>query len=111
MGSQTLRKLHLVFRESPDQDSLVFTSPDRAMEIDRLRRAIETSETWGEFRRRIGPEAHADLYGKDFYDPEDDSEDSGENALESSGDARCGRWCLGARREQDQAAAYCNDAR
>jgi hypothetical protein len=89
MGRQAVCKLHLVYRESPDQDSLVFTSPARAIEIDRLRRAIETSETWGEFRRRIGPEAHADLYGDDFYDPDpdDDSEDSGENALESSGDA------------------------
>jgi hypothetical protein len=65
-GSQTGRKLHLVYKESQDGDSLVFTSPDRAIEIDRLRRALETSETWGEFRQRIGPEAHAELFGEDF---------------------------------------------
>jgi hypothetical protein len=87
MGSQATRKLHLVFHESPDGDSLVFTSLDRAIEIDRLRRAIETSETWGEFRQRIGPEAHADLFGDDYYGPDDDPEDSDENPLESSSDA------------------------
>jgi hypothetical protein len=89
MGSQTERKLHLVYRESEDGISLIFTSPERAVEIDRLRRALETSETWGEFRRRIGPEAHAELFGEDFYDPDpdDDSEDIDENPLEASADA------------------------
>jgi hypothetical protein len=36
MGSQIGRKLHLVYRESEDGISLI-TSPERAMEIDRLR--------------------------------------------------------------------------
>ena len=89
MASQTERKLHLVFRETEDGISLIFTSPERAVEIDRLRRALETSETWGEFRRRIGPEAHAELFGEDFYDPDpdDDPEDSDEDPLKASADA------------------------
>lgn len=69
IGGQTGRKLHLVYKESPDGDSLVFPSLDRAIEIDRLRRAIQTSETWGESRRRIDPEAHAELFGGGFYNP------------------------------------------
>lgn len=89
VGSQTGRKLHLVYRESEDGISLIFTSPERAVEIDRLRRALETAETWGEFRRRIGPEAHAELFGEDFDASEfdDDSEDIDANPSGASADA------------------------
>jgi len=89
MGSQTGRKLHLVYKESPDGESIIITSRDRAIEIDRLRRAIETSETWGEFRQRIGPEAHEELFGEDFDDPDpdDDSEDNNTNTPGASPDA------------------------
>jgi hypothetical protein len=81
------RKPHLVFREAPHMDSLVFTSLDRAIEIDRLHRAIQTSETWGEFRKRVGPEEYAALY--DFYipEPDDDPEDIDESELEPADDA------------------------
>jgi hypothetical protein len=90
MGHHAVRQLHRAFRESPEQDSLVYTSLDRAIQIDRLRRAIETSETCGEFRQTIGSEAHADLFGDDFYspDPDNDSEDRNKNELEPSSGAR-----------------------
>jgi len=74
----------LVFREAPYGSSLVFTAPERAAEIDRLNRVIESSETWGEFRRKIGPEEYAKLYEDVFYKPEpdDDPEDIDEDQLE-----------------------------
>jgi hypothetical protein len=64
------------------------TTPQRAVEIDRLRRALETSETWGEFRR-IGPDAHAEMFGEDFDDTkvDDGSEDIDANPSGASADA------------------------
>jgi hypothetical protein len=60
--------------------SLVFTSLDRA---------ITSSKTWGEFRKKIGPEEYAALYQDRFYTPEpdDDPEDIDVDALEPSDDA------------------------
>jgi hypothetical protein len=54
--------------------SLVFTSPDRAIEIDYLRRAIESSKTWGEFRQRIGREEYVRLYKYVFFWPDEDDD-------------------------------------
>jgi hypothetical protein len=51
-------KPDLVFREVPFLSSLVFTSFDRAIEVDRLHRAIESSKTWGEFGQKIGPKEY-----------------------------------------------------
>jgi hypothetical protein len=80
---------HLVFRVAPHMDSLVFTSLDRAIEIDRLHRGIETSTTWGEFRKRIGPEEYAEFSRESFYtpQPDDDPEDIDESEREPSDDA------------------------
>jgi hypothetical protein len=64
--------------------TLIFTSIDRAIEIDRLQRAIETSVTWGEFRQRIGRREYAALFRDCFYipHPDDAPEDINEAALE-----------------------------
>ncbi len=70
--------------------SLVFTSLDRALEIDRLHRAIESSATWGEFRERIGAEEYGALFQNAFYTPGPDSpveKDTDEDEREPADDA------------------------
>ena len=64
----------LVFRRAPHMDALVFTSLDRALEIDRLHRAISQSATWGEFRKRIGREEYERLFEDQFEIPEPDTD-------------------------------------
>lgn len=82
------RKPDLVFREAPHMSSLVFTSLDRAVEVNRLHRAIESSETWGDFRRKIGPDEYARLYEGAFDppDPDEDPEEIDEDRLEPADD-------------------------
>jgi len=65
-------------------DALVFTSLERALEIDRLHRAISDSKTWGEFRTKIGSAEYARLFEDQFYrpQPDDDPEDINEDVLE-----------------------------
>src|SRR5271165_3429578 len=85
----TGRKPVLAFRKAPHTASLVFTSLKRAIENDRLHRGIESSKTWGEFRRAIGPEEYASLYEEVFYKPEpgEKPEDIPEDELEPEDDA------------------------
>ena len=86
----------LVYRQAPHADYLVFTSLDRAIEIDRLHRAIETSTIWGEFRKSIGPEEYASLYADYFEkpDPDEDPEDIDPDTLEPADDAPFDSECV-----------------
>jgi hypothetical protein len=61
----------LYFRQAPHDSYLVFASPDRALFIDQIHRAIEESCTWGEFRRRLPAGEYQKLYQDQFSsDPE-----------------------------------------
>ena|ERR1700688_146087 len=78
----------LVFREAPHDYYLVFTSLDRALEIDRLQRAL-ASATWGEFRRQIGAAEYARLFEEVFEKPppDTDAEELDKYELEPPDDA------------------------
>ena len=80
---------HLVFRTDPYFGRLVITSLARAVEIDRLQRAIEVSVTWGEFRERIGRGEYKKQFKDCFYtlQPDDDPESIDESEREPSDDA------------------------
>ena len=56
----------LVFRESPYGNTLVFAPIERAQYVDRLHRAISTSQTWGEFRRRMPHKEYEKLFADSF---------------------------------------------
>lgn len=71
--SQTKRILY--FRQAPHDDYLVFAPPERAMFIDQIHRAIEESNTWGEFRKRLPAGEYEKLYQEQFSsDPEEIAE-------------------------------------
>lgn len=56
----------LYFREAPHMSALIFASPERAQFVDRLRRAIEDSRTWGEFRLGLPPGEYENLFAEHF---------------------------------------------
>jgi hypothetical protein len=66
----------LYFRQAPHDKYLVFASPERALYIDQIHRAIEESNSWGEFRKRLpAGEYHALFEGQFSTDPEEIEED------------------------------------
>jgi len=56
----------LYFREAPHMLALIFASPERAEFVDRLHCAIEDSQTWGEFCRRLPPTEYENLFAEQF---------------------------------------------
>jgi hypothetical protein len=48
----------LYYRESPANDGLVFAEPERAKHIARVHHALESSRTWGEFKRKLPSEEY-----------------------------------------------------
>jgi hypothetical protein len=66
----------LYFRQAPHDTYLVFAPPERALFIDRIHRAIEESDTWGEFRKRMPAGEYHKLYEEQFSsDPDVIAED------------------------------------
>jgi len=66
----------LYFREVPHDTYLVFAPPERALHVDQIHRAIEESNTWGEFRKRLPAGEYHKLYEEQFsFDPEVMAED------------------------------------
>lgn len=63
----------VAFGHSP---ALVFAPPDVAEKVDRIHRAIEQSESWGEFRQRMPTQDYAHLHAGSFsMDPRVIAED------------------------------------
>jgi hypothetical protein len=71
----------LYYREAPHDNYLVFAPPKRALFVDQLRRAIEESRTWGEFRRRMPAGEYQRLY-KEIFSTDPDVIAEAEDARE-----------------------------
>jgi len=66
----------LYFTRAPHDTALVFAVPERAQFIDAIRRAIEESSTWGEFRLRLPAGEYQKLFEWQFSsDPQIIAED------------------------------------
>lgn len=60
----------LFYRVSPANHGVVFATPERALETDRIRGAIAGSRTWGEFRAAM-PEDDYELIAALLFDLDD----------------------------------------
>ena len=55
----------LWYRQHPANGDLVFATPNEALYIDGLHKALN-SETWGEFRRRIPEDQYAEILERQY---------------------------------------------
>lgn len=55
-------KNKLVYRVSPFNGSIVFTTLEQAQRVDRINRAIRESSNWLEFREAIPSEDYSEIY-------------------------------------------------
>jgi hypothetical protein len=82
----TMKQL-LLYRVVPHNGGVVFAAEDRAKSVARIHRAIETSQTWSQFRAAIPPREYSAVIrasfdemgeprpkGTDPFDPEPDGD-------------------------------------
>lgn len=57
-------KKSLLYLISPYNNGAVFAEPKRAKLVDRINSAIESSKTWGEFRKAMPPAEYSEIVRK-----------------------------------------------